>query len=140
MFHDNFAMSETVDLDQSILKFLNKKYSDSGRYVKGREIQQSLGNVDDSSLRDALQHLKDEGLIDKTNITGDLPLARITAKGRNRLKGYKENNSHGPTIIDRSVHITGPVTNSPLSTGEFHAPVSTTYSRAETVNPNDAEE
>jgi hypothetical protein len=39
---------------------------------------------------------------------------------------------------DRSVHINGPVTNSPLSTGEFHGPVTYSYSGTTEVNVADS--
>jgi tetratricopeptide (TPR) repeat protein len=37
---------------------------------------------------------------------------------------------------DRSVHLTGPVTNSPISSGEFHGPVNYDYSGSTTININ----
>jgi hypothetical protein len=39
---------------------------------------------------------------------------------------------------DRSVHINGPVTNSPLSSGEFHGPVTYNYSGTTEVNVADS--
>jgi hypothetical protein len=39
---------------------------------------------------------------------------------------------------DRSVHITGPVTSSPISSGEFHGPVTYTYSGTTEVNVADS--
>jgi len=39
---------------------------------------------------------------------------------------------------DRSVHINGPVTNSPLSSGEFHGPVTYNYSGSTEVNVADS--
>src|SRR5215210_3048189 len=39
---------------------------------------------------------------------------------------------------DRGFHISGPVTNSPLSTGEFHGPVTYNYSGSTEVNVADS--
>jgi tetratricopeptide (TPR) repeat protein len=70
----------------------------------------------------------------------EFPVRELARGNINMEKINRYRTSGVQVMIDRSVKIYGPVTNSPLYTGDFNDSVSTTYSGAGTVNPNDPEE